>query len=140
MEKSLTPTQHVIHHHHTVASAAHWQEIALSRRCWREPPFTSAGGARGLDQADYRMQLCCLQLEAFCLQWSFFTYSWQLELPYLQLELFAYNFSFFTYNWSFFAYSGKVHLIRALRNCKRRSLTVSKTTPTVSKRASPDYK
>ena len=45
---------------------------------------------------------------------------------YLQLELFAYNFSFFTYNWSLLAYSGKVRLIRALRDCKQRSLTVSK--------------
>ena len=35
--------------------------------------------------------------------------------------------------WSFFAYSGKVRLIRALRDCKQRSLTVSKKAPTVSK-------
>ena len=48
-------------------------------------------------------------------------------------------FSMFTYSWrSFFAYSGKVHLIRALRDCKQRSLTVSKKAPpTVSKNASP---
>ena len=58
---------------------------------------------------------------------SFFTYTW---------SFFAYNFSFFTYNWSFFAYSGTVHLIRALRDCKQRSLTVSKKAPTVSKKAS----
>ena len=37
----------------------------------------------------------------------------------------------------FFAYSGRVHLIRALRDCKQRSLTVSKKTPTVSKKVSP---
>ena len=36
-----------------------------------------------------------------------------------------------------FAYSGKVCLIRALRDCKQRSLTVSKKAPTVSKKASP---
>ena len=59
---------------------------------------------------------------------SFFTCSW---------SSFAYSFSFFTYNWSFFAYNGKVRLIRALRDCKQRSLTVSKEAPTVSKKASP---
>ena len=35
------------------------------------------------------------------------------------------------------AYSGKVRLIRALRDCKPRSLTVNKKTPTVSKKTSP---
>ena len=59
---------------------------------------------------------------------AFFTYSW---------SLFADNFSFFTYSWSFFAYNGRVRLIRALRDCKQRSSTVSKKTPTVSKKASP---
>ena len=58
-----------------------------------------------------------------------FTYSW---------SLFAYNFSFLTYSsWSFFAYSGKLHLKRALKDCKQRSVTVSKNAPTVSKKASP---
>ena len=61
---------------------------------------------------------------------SFFTYSW---------SSFAYSFSFFTYSWSFFAYSGKVRLIRALRDCKQRSSTVSKKAPTVSKKASPYF-
>ena len=37
----------------------------------------------------------------------------------------------------FFAYSGKVRLIRPLRDCMQRSLTVSKKAPTVSKKASP---
>ena len=59
---------------------------------------------------------------------GFFTYNW---------SFFAYNFSFLTYSYSFFAYSGKVRLIRALRGCKQRSLTVSKKAPTVSKKASP---
>ena len=59
---------------------------------------------------------------------SFFTYNW---------SFFAYSFSFFTYSWSFFAYSGKVRLVRAFRDCKQRSLTVSKKAPTVSKKASP---
>ena len=62
-------------------------------------------------------------------KFSFFTYSW---------SFFAYNFSFFTYNWSFFAYSRKVRLIRALRDCKQWSLTVSKKAPTVSKKASSE--
>ena len=48
---------------------------------------------------------------------SFFTYNW---------SFFAHKFSFFTCSWGFFAYSGKVHLIRAFRDCKQRSLTVSK--------------
>ena len=39
-----------------------------------------------------------------------------------------------------FAYSGKVRLIRALKNCKQRSLTASKKAPTVSKKASPAKK
>ena len=59
---------------------------------------------------------------------SSFTYSW---------SFFAYSFSFPTYTWSSFAYSGKVRLIRASRDCKPRSLTVSKKAPTVSKKASP---
>ena len=59
---------------------------------------------------------------------SFFTYN---------CSFFAYNFSFFTYSWSFFAYGGKVRLIRALRDCKQRSLTVSKKAATGSKKASP---
>ena len=59
---------------------------------------------------------------------SFFAYNW---------SCFAYNLSFFTYNWSFFAYNGKVCLIRALRDCKQRSLTVSKKVPTASRKASP---
>ena len=65
-----------------------------------------------------------LQLELFC----FFTHSF---------SFFAYNFSSFAYNWSFLAYSGQVRLIRALRDCKQRRLTVSKEAPTVSKKASP---
>ena len=72
-----------------------------------------------------------LQWGAFLLtvdNFSFFAYSW---------SFFAYSFSFLTYSWSFFAYSGKMHLIRALRDCKQRSLTVSKKAPTVSKKASP---
>ena len=59
---------------------------------------------------------------------SFFAYSW---------SFFAYSFSSFTYSWSFFAYNGKVCLIRTFRDCKQRSLTVSKKAPTVSKKASP---
>ena len=61
---------------------------------------------------------------------GFFTYSW---------SFFAYSFSFFAYNWSFLAYSGKLRLTRALRDCKQRSLTVSKKAPTVSKKTSPKF-
>ena len=72
-----------------------------------------------------------------------------VELSYLQLTTLALlltvgaflltidSFSFVTCSWSFFAYSGKVRLIRALRYCKQRSLTVSKKAPTVSRKASP---
>ena len=66
-----------------------------------------------------------------------------VELFYLQLRIlaflltigafFAYSFSFFTHSWSY----GKVRRIRTLRDCKQRSLTVSKKAPTVSKKASP---
>ena len=73
-----------------------------------------------------------------------------VELFYSQLTIlaflltigafFAYNFSFFSYSLSFFAYNGKVHLIRALRDCKQRSLTGSKKAPTVSKKSFPPTK
>ena len=55
-----------------------------------------------------------LAVGVFCLQLSLF---------YLQLE--------------FFADSGKVRLIRALRDCKQRIFTVSKETPIVSKKNFP---
>ena len=74
---------------------------------------------------------------------GFFAYSWKLPaysgaflLTVGNFSFFAYSFSFLTYKWSFFAYSGKVRLIKALRDCKQRSLTVSKKAPTVSKKAS----
>ena len=74
------------------------------------------------------MRLSCLQLEASCLQWSFF---------YLQLTILAFSLtvgaSWLTVG-AFFAYSGKVRLIRALRDCMQRSLTASKRAPTVSKK------
>ena len=83
---------------------------------------------------------------------GFFAYSWKLpaysgaflltvdnfSFSAHSFSFFAYSFSFFTYSWSFFAYSGKVRLIRALRDCKQRSLTVSKKAPTVSKKAFPE--
>ena len=73
-----------------------------------------------------------LTVELFCLQLTslaFFTYNW---------SFFAYNFSFLYLQLElFFAYNGKVRLIRALTDCKQRSLTVSKKAPTVSKKASP---
>ena len=62
-----------------------------------------------------------------------------VELLCLQLTILAFLLTSlaFTYSWSSFAYNGKVRLIRALRDCKQRSLTVSKKAPTVSKKASP---
>ena len=82
---------------------------------------------------------------------QFFAYSWKLpayngaflltvaNFSYLtyNCSFFAYNYSFFTYSWSFLAYSGNVRLRRALRDCKQRSLTVSKDAPTVSKKTFP---
>ena len=68
----------------------------------------------------------------------FFAFSWKLPAYSGAFLLTVDNFSFFTYSWSFLAYSGKVRLIRALSDCKQRSLTVSKKAPTVSKKASPE--
>ena len=75
---------------------------------------------------------------------SFFAYSWKLPTYNGAFLLTIDNFSFFTYNWScfayafsFFVYSVKVRLISAWRDCKQRSLTVSKRGPTVSKKAFP---
>ena len=59
---------------------------------------------------------------------GFFSYSWSFR---------AYSFSFLTYSWSFSAYSGKVRVLRALRDCKQGSSTVSKKAPTVTKKTSP---
>ena len=73
-----------------------------------------------------------------------------VALFYLQLAIVAFLltvgaflltiFPFFAYSWSFFAYSGKVRPIRALRDCKPRSLTVSNKAPTVSKKDSSKTK
>ena len=63
----------------------------------------------------FYLQLTILALLLTIDNCSFFTYNWSL-----------FACSFFTYNWSFFAYSGKVRLIRASRDCKQRSLTLSK--------------
>ena len=76
---------------------------------------------------------------------AFFAYSWKLPAYSGAFLLTVDNFSSLTYRWSFFfglqlelfAYSGKVRLLSALRDCKQRSLTVSKKAPTVSKKASP---
>ena len=57
-----------------------------------------------------------LAVELFYLQLSILAFLLTLEMFCLQLELFYLRL----------AYSGKVRLIRALRDCKQRSLTVSK--------------
>ena len=68
---------------------------------------------------------------------SFFAYSWKLPAYSGAFLLTIDSFSFLAYNWSLFAYNGKVRLIRALRDCKQRSLTVSTKAPAVSKKLSP---
>ena len=82
---------------------------------------------------------------------GFFAYSWKLpaavELFHLQLTILAFLLTIGAFLLTilaslltvgaFFSYSGKVRLIRALRDCKQRSLTVSNKVPTVSKKASP---
>ena len=82
----------------------------------------------------------------FLLQWKFPAYSGAFLLTvepfYLQLTLLAFlltigAFSLTTYLQCSFACSGKVHLISALRDCKQRSLTVSKKASTVSKKLPP---
>ena len=70
-----------------------------------------------------------------------------MELFYVQLTNLAFLLTvgaflltilaIFAYSGSSFAYSGKVRLIRALRDCKQRSLTVSKKAPTVSTKSFP---
>ena len=76
---------------------------------------------------------------------AFFAYSWKLPAYSGAFLLTVDSFSFFACNWSLFAYnlafclqlelslaySGKVRLVRALRDCKQRSLTVSKKSPAV---------
>ena len=83
------------------------------------------------------MRLFCLQLEASCLQWSFLLTVDKFSFFTCKWGFFAYSVSFFTYSWSFFAYSGKVRLIRALRDCKQRSLTLSNKAPTVVNKLPP---
>ena len=98
---------------------------------WKKAPMAFPDSSSVLDKFQSTVGSFLLTVELFLLtvgNFSFFTYNWRF---------FAYNFTFLTYNWSFFAYSGKVLLIMALRDCKQRSLTVSKKTPTVSQKPSP---
>ena len=81
--------------------------------------------------------LFCLQLEASCLQWSFLLTIDRVGAFLLTIGAFHLQLLSFTYSWSFLAYNGKVRLISDLRDCKQRSLTVSKQAPTASKKASP---
>ena len=86
------------------------------------------------------MQLFCLQLEASCLQWSFFL---TVDILAFLLRVWAFLLTALASSLTvgaLFAYNGKVLPIRALRDCKQRSLTVSKKAPTVSKKASPPKK
>ena len=74
-----------------------------------------------------------------CLSWGygFFAYSWKLPSYSGAFLLTLDNFSSFAYSWRFFACSGKVRQIRGSRDCKQRSLTVSKKAPTVSQKNFP---
>ena len=72
-----------------------------------------------------------LTVELFCLQLTILAFLLTVGAFLLTVLAFLLTVG------AFFAYSGKVRLIRALRDCKQRSLTVSKKAPTVSKRASP---
>ena len=82
----------------------------------------------------------------FAYNWKLVAYSWVLVFYlqlclgvcfFLQLEFFTYNLSCFAYSWSFPAYNGKELQTSTCMDCKQGSSTVSKTTQTVSKKASP---
>ena len=78
------------------------------------------------------MRLFCLQLEASCLQLSFSAYNCVLELFHLQLELFYLQLELFCLQW-------EVRQRSTLTDCKQRRSTVSKKTPTVSKKTFPPF-
>ena len=80
--------------------------------------FLLAIGSFPLTMVLIYLQLC---LRAFSYSWSFCAYSW----------------SFLLTNWSFLALSGKVHLLRTSTDSKQQSSTVSKKTPSGSKKAFP---
>ena len=100
---------------------------------WPFPPCASAS-VIGCGLFAYNESFL-LTVELFYLQLTILAFF----LLQLELKVLDYNFSLFTYSWSFSAYSGKVRLIRALRGCKRRSLTVRKKAPTASKETSPVF-
>ena len=124
---------------------------------WKDPDF-QIKGFPGIFRAIFlcvfhgscAMKIARIRVFFGC---GFFAYSWKVPAysgaSLLTVDNFsfsacswsflAYSCSFFAYSWSFFAYSGKVPLIRASRDCKQRSLTVSKKAPTVSKKASPVF-
>ena len=127
-----------------------------ARFCWRPSPGCLNNAKRWTTRShDSRVSGFSMDLRGKKEGHGFFAYSWKLPassgaflLTVDNLSFFAYNwslfaysfgyfthsFSFFTCSWSFFAYSGKVCLIRAFRDCKQRSLTVSEKAPTVSKK------
>ena len=95
----------------------------------------------GVDAA--RVCLCRFSLDAaFLLTVGSFLIT--MELFYLQLTIVAFLLTILAFLLTVLAslltvgdYSGKVRLRKALRDCKQRSLTVSKKAPTVSKKTSP---
>ena len=117
---------------------------------WRRP--VRLPGNLGGNILCFRFQIkAALQAQWITIGCGFFAYNWKLpaysgaflltidnfSFCAYNWSFFAHNFSFFACSWSIFAYSGNVRLIRALRDCKQRSLTVSKKAPTVSKKTSP---
>ena len=110
-------------------------------------PRSSSLIGYGENEFPWFFMCCVFGCGFFASSWKFPTYNWaSFLLTVDNFSFLTYNWSFFSltvltffaYNCSFFAYSGKVRLIRALRDCEQRSLTVSKKTPTVSKKISPN--
>ena len=107
--------------------------------------WPKSGGGGGAYMICPWVTFCALRTVNFCTPLAlncqkdaaFSAYTWKLPAYSVAFLLTADTCSFFPYSWSFLAYTGKVRLIRALRDCKQRSSTVSKKAPTVSKKLPP---
>ena len=123
-----------------------WREINYCNRCacdtnyWDFHPATKTFGNPWLFWIK-RGQTCTFQTcTLFSARILALTASRLPSMPSFPPPLlFIASTRFFSCNWSLFACSGKVRLIRALRGCKQRNLTVSKKAPTVSKKAFPVF-
>ena len=78
-----------------------------------------------------------LTLELFHLQLTILAFLLRVGPLLVSWSFLAYNFSFVFTVGAFFACSWKVRLIRALRDCKQRSLTVSKKSSNSKWKSSP---